>query len=169
MGSTPFRLVTLALGLSILPSGCASIISGRHADVAISSYPSDAHVVIHDKFGRQVASLQTPGVVALKRRTRYFLPARYSATIEAPGYQMAHVAIGSTINPWVAGNILIGGIPGLIVDNATGAAWKPKHEEIHQELTPLVDTKFQGSISSDTPPAAETVPHFADRSARKSR
>ena len=96
------------LGLAICSlTGCASIISGRNADVAIDSFPSNAHVVIHDNNGRQVASLNTPGVVSLKRNRRYFLPARYTAVIEAPGFAPAEVPIRSTVNPWIVGNIAI--------------------------------------------------------------
>ena len=69
----------IVLAACSLLTGCASIISGRNADVAIDSFPSNAHVIIHDNNGRQVASLNTPGVVSLKRNRRYFLPARYTA------------------------------------------------------------------------------------------
>ena len=145
-------------------TGCASIISGRHADVAIDSYPSNAHVIVHDDNGREVASINTPGVVTLKRNRRYFLPARYTAMIMAPGYQPAEVPIRSTVNPWIIGNIVIGGIPGLLVDNATGAAWQPRHSEIHRQLAPL---GCPGPMySSDQPPPAATQPpqYVAERS-----
>src|SRR5829696_10403393 len=91
----------LVLATCLLLSGCASIISGRSADVAFDSDPSNAHVVIHDNNGRQVAAVNTPGVVSLKRNRRYFLPARYTATFEAPGYATTEVPIRSTINPWI--------------------------------------------------------------------
>jgi hypothetical protein len=120
----------------LLFGGCASIVSGRKANVAIDSYPTNAHVVIHDKSGHEVASVMTPGVVALDRNGKWFLPARYTATIEAPGYQTAEVPIHSTINPWILGNVVVGGIPGLIVDDATGACWKPDRDTIHQQLAP---------------------------------
>jgi hypothetical protein len=121
----------------LLSGGCASIVSGRKATVAIDSYPSNAHVVVHDKTGREVASVNTPGVVSLNRNGRWFLPAHYTATIEAPGYQTAEVPIRSTINPWILGNVVVGGVPGLIVDDATGACWKPQQDSIHQQLTPM--------------------------------
>jgi hypothetical protein len=127
---------TFAVAAILLSSGCASIISGRKANVAIDSYPTNAHVVIHDKSGHEVASVMTPGVVALDRNGKWFLPARYTATIEAPGYQTAEVPIHSTINPWILGNVVVGGIPGLIVDDATGACWKPDRDAIHQQLAP---------------------------------
>jgi hypothetical protein len=147
----------IGLASSSLFSGCASIISGRHADVAIDSYPSNAHVVIHDNEGRAVASLNTPGVVSLKRNRRFFLPAKYTATIEAPGYSPAEVPIRSTVNPWILGNIVIGGIPGLIVDDATGAAWQPRHSEIHRQLLPL-GGPGPGTMFSTGPPMDPNTP-----------
>src|SRR3954464_409117 len=143
-----------AIAFCTFISGRASIISGRTADVAIDSPPRGAHVVIHDNKGREVASLNTPGVVTLKRNRNYFLPARYTATIEAPGYAPAEVAIRSSVNPWVLGNIVVGGVPGLIVDNATGAAWKPP-SEIHRQLTPLGNE--QSPMISSTPPAPDAI------------
>jgi hypothetical protein len=126
-------------GLALVPLfvGCASIVSGRHAEVSINSNPPQAHVVIRDKRGQQIATTNTPGKVALKRKDKFIFPARYTATIQAPGYAPAQVPIRSTVNPWVLGNIVVGGIPGLVIDNATGAAWKPRHAEIFTELTPL--------------------------------
>ena len=127
-------LVAAALFLS---SGCASIVSGRHAEVTIHSIPSNAHVVVRNKRGQEVASLNTPAKVALKRKDKFIFPARYTATIAAPGYQPVDVPIRSTVNPWILGNVVIGGIPGLVVDNATGAAWMPRQSEIHQQLSPI--------------------------------
>ncbi len=131
--------------------GCASIISGRHAEVAINTTPPGAHVVIHDKRGKEVANVNTPAKVALKRSDRIIFPARYTATIEAPGYQTAQVPMNSTVNPWILGNIVVGGIPGLIIDDATGAAWRPKHDEIYQQLAPVYAAQ-QPALPGIVPP-----------------
>jgi hypothetical protein len=117
-------------------TGCASIVSGRHAEVSIYTNAPNAQVVVRDKRGQEVASVHTPGRVALKRKDRFIFPARYTATISAPGYQTAQVPIRSTVNPWILGNIVFGGIPGLVIDNATGAAWRPRHSEIFTQLVP---------------------------------
>jgi hypothetical protein len=145
------RICSIATGsVLLLSTGCASIISGRQANVAIDSYPSNAHVVVHDKTGHEVASVNTPGVVSLKRNSRWFMPARYTATIEAPGYQTAEVPINSTLNPWILGNVVFGGVPGLVVDNATGACWKPEQDAIHQQLTP--------AAYAQQPPISPAIP-----------
>jgi hypothetical protein len=108
-----------------------------------------------------VASLHTPATVTLRRKDKLIFPARYTATIEAPGYQPASVPIRSTINPWILGNVVVGGIPGLVVDNVTGAAWRPRHAEIYQELTPIYGTgpmysESEQSLSNGIQPAGFT-------------
>jgi uncharacterized protein YceK len=145
------RKARLLATILITLSGCASIVSGRRADVAFDTYPANAHVTIHDRQGRAVSSLRTPGTASLKRQGKYFMPARYTATISAPGYQSAQVPIGSTLNPWILGNIAIGGVPGLVIDNATGAAWKPKRSEVHQQLLPLDGAPQMQSYSAVEP------------------
>lgn len=130
-----FRLVLTTLALAPI-GGCASIVSGRCADVAITSSPPDAHVSVRDKQGRTVASATTPAVVSLKRGDGFFKRAQYTATIEKPGYSTAHVPIESQVNPWLFGNVFLGGFIGLAVDPYTGAMWRPTPDEINEELQP---------------------------------
>jgi hypothetical protein len=59
------------------------------------------------------------------------------------------------VNPWILGNIVIGGLPGLIVDNATGAAWMPRHSEIHRQLAPLGAYPDPNSMYSGAPAAPQ--------------
>jgi hypothetical protein len=117
-------------------SGCASLISGRHADVAINSSPPDAQVSVRDRQGRMVAAARTPAVVSLKRGDGFLKKAEYTATIEKPGYGTAHVPIESRLNPWLLGNVMFGGVVGLAVDPYTGAMWRPTPTAINEELQP---------------------------------
>jgi hypothetical protein len=152
----------VVLGL-VLVARCASIISGRRSEVAFNTYPPGAHVSIHDRRGQRVASFNSPGVANLKRQGRFFMPAHYTATISAPGYQTAQVPIGSTLNPWLLGNVLIGGIPGLVIDSATGAAWKPKRDEVNQNLMPFEGPVFSGTDGAP-PDDVEPAQYTADAS-----
>jgi hypothetical protein len=61
------------------------------------------------------------------------------------------------VNPWVLGNVVIGGIPGLVVDNATGAAWRPKCSEIHSQLTAIEAETEQPKLSSGQRSSIEPV------------
>ena len=152
MKTAPALSSLIVLAATTALTGCASIVSGRHADVAIDTYPSNAHVEVRDNSGHTVASIETPGTVSLKRNRRWFLPARYTAVIEAPGYDRACVPIRSTVNPWVLGNVVVGGVPGLIVDNATGAVWQPKQSEIHCQLNPDGSPIAQTAAATEEPP-----------------
>jgi hypothetical protein len=113
--------------------------SGRHADVTFYSNVPNAHVAIRDKHGKQVAATEAGSTIALKRKDKWVFPAKYTATIEAPGYMPAEVPIDAKINPWVLGNVafLQLGLVGLAVDNVTGAAWMPNEATYYQELMPI--------------------------------
>lgn len=157
------RLVqtTLAAAWIISASGCATVMSGRHADVSFYSNVPNAAVVIRDKRGEQVMVAQTQSKIALKRKDRYIFPARYTATFVAPGYQPVEVPIQSKVNPWVFGNVVFlqAGLVGLAVDNATGAAWTPKEGTFYQELTPLGSTNGP-AFTSNNPAAAQSAPIY---------
>ena len=118
-------------------AGCASVMSGRHADVALNSNPPNAHVVVRNRKGESVATATTPAVVKLKRSDRFLRPAHYTATIEAPGYKSAEVNIKPQINPWVFGNVVLGGLIGAVIDPATGARWNLTPDEVNRELVAL--------------------------------
>ena len=93
----------LALSVALLTVGCASIMSGRHAEVAINTNAPNARVVVRDKRGQHVASLHAPATVTLRRKDKLIFPARYTATIEAPGYQArkrAHPIYDQSVDPW---------------------------------------------------------------------
>lgn len=124
----------LSAGMLISLVGCASVVSGRRADVAINSYPQHAHVVVRNHHGETVAEADTPAVVSLKRGDGFLKPARYTATIEAPGYAPSQVAIDPKLNPWIFGNVIFGGLVGAVVDPATGAMWNLTPEEVSPEL-----------------------------------
>jgi hypothetical protein len=123
-------------GLALVASGCASLVSGRHAEVTLDSNPPAAEVVIRDKHGKHVLTTQTPATVQLKRKDKFIWPAKYTAEFQKPGYQPKKVAINQRVNPWILGNVVFGGVIGLAVDNATGAAWRPKVAAIDAALVP---------------------------------
>lgn len=115
--------------------GCATIVSGRHSDVTVVSNAPNAQVTIYDRQGKEVTSVNAPSVVRLKRGDG-MMPARYTATVEAPGYESEQVAIKSKLNPWMWGNVAFGGLVGLVIDDMTGALWKPEKDTVAVQLEP---------------------------------
>lgn len=130
--------VCVAILFISLISGCATVVSGRNKAVEIRSTPAQAEVAVHNDEGQMVARGTTPMKVELKP-TKGLLrrPAHYTATIEKPGYMSKEVGINSKINPWIAGNLLLGGGIGLIADAASGAAWRMTPGEINTKLRPM--------------------------------
>ena len=106
-------------------SGCASIVSKSTWPVTINSNPYGAKVMISDRDGIPVQCGETPMTVTLKSSSGFFRPARYRLEITKPGYQPFTATLSAHVNGWYAGNILFGGVIGLvIVDPATGAMWR---------------------------------------------
>jgi hypothetical protein len=147
-------------GLALMASGCASIISGRHAEVTLDSNPPAAEVVIRDKHGNHVLTTQTPATVQLKRKDKFIWPAKYTAEFQKPGYQPKTVAINQRVNPWILGNVVFGGVIGLAVDNATGAAWQPKVAAIDASLVPQQYAHQQSAATGydQMPPSPAGMP-----------
>jgi hypothetical protein len=125
----------LLLGLLVLlilySQGCCSIIATSHKTIQVTSNPSGADVKIFDWNGQQVSSGKAPFTVTLKRGNAYFKPAKYEFKASLPGQPVRVVGFKSGINPWYWGNILLGGLIGmLIVDPITGAMWEPP-DQVH--------------------------------------
>ena len=117
--------------------GCASIFSGGGKKVTINTTPPGAKVTIYDKSGKVVSTNQTPTVVRLDRSQGYFDPQEYRIVIEKSGFKPTEVRVRATINGWYFGNLLIGGVIGMvIVDPMTGAMFTLSPDHIQETLTP---------------------------------
>jgi len=112
-------LVVLVIGLY----GCASIIHGTKQGISISSIPSGATVTID---GQTKGS--TPLMVDLSRKDRHLIK------IELEGYDSYEMYLNRSVSGWVWGNIVFGGIPGLIIDAITGGLYKLSPDQISAVL-----------------------------------
>ena len=115
------KIIVLAISLSL--SGCATILHGSRQDVGFSSNPTGANVTINgENFGK------TPTVVKLKRKDMH------AVKIMLDGYMPYEVVLTRKVDGWIAGNIIFGGIIGLIIDAADGAMYKLSPEQLTAEL-----------------------------------
>ena len=117
----PSLLLILA---GMLASGCAYILSTDSQDISISTYPPGAQLIITTTGGIEVFSGTTPAQAHLKRKNKYFV----DVTLE--GHEPKRIYLEQSLNPKTFWNILIGGIPGLLVDGVSGAIWKLEPETI---------------------------------------
>lgn len=140
------QTLILALTCGIL-SGCASILSTSDYAVSISSSPDGAKYAIADKSGRTVDSGTTPAIVNLSASSGFFSGQQYVITFNKEGYAERNFTLTSELDGWYIGNILFGGIIGLlIVDPATGAMFKLP-ETVNVSLNSSVSQK---SIEDNT-------------------
>jgi hypothetical protein len=115
----------VAVALS-LTSGCASLVANGPVHVPVTSRPAGATVFLNDQ-----PAGQTPMVVDLKSS----LP-RAELRLELPGFESVRVTRGKKLNGWVWGNLIIGGLIGIAIDFASGAAQRFDGTPINVELKP---------------------------------
>ena len=103
-------------------SGCATIISGEDQNVAIRSNPSGAHVRIDG-----LIEGTTPMMVDLARKKRHQID------VEHGGQKVTR---GTTrgFNWWYLGNIIFGGVIGLIIDPCMGGMYEIKPETVYVDF-----------------------------------
>jgi hypothetical protein len=133
------KQITLILGVvwSITLTGCASIVHGVARSVSVASQPSGAKATI-SKVGSaaSVSVNTTPFTILLDPHAGFFRPQSYRIKFELPGYQPAEVMMHAQMSYWYFGNVICGGLVGmLVVDPATGAMWNLEPEKINQPLT----------------------------------
>lgn len=104
-------------------AGCASIMHGSNQRVEFASTPVGAQVSVDNKpLGI------TPTHTTLSRDEKHMV------RIELAGYQPYEVELKRGVSGWVFGNIVFGGIPGVVVDAVTGAMYKLSPSEVNANL-----------------------------------
>jgi len=125
-GGMRAKLMPAVLILPVLfLTGCASIVGKSDFPLTINSNPDGANILIKDERGLKVFSGITPTTVTLTAGEAYFHGKSYNITFSKSGYADQYVEVKSTLSGWYFGNILFGGLIGiLIVDPVTGKMWK---------------------------------------------
>jgi hypothetical protein len=134
-------LATITVVFSVV--GCASIVSKSQYPVTINSNPSGAKVLVKNEKGIVIHQAITPATLSLNASSGFFNAESYSFEFEKEGYLRGSAALSAGMDPWYIGNILFGGLIGIvIVDPATGAMWK-LNDAVCGNLSP--DQNFQAA------------------------
>jgi len=72
---------------------------------------------------------KTPLHIDMKRKRR-----GRDVRLKLDGYETYYVYMHRTLNPWVLGNILLGGLIGLGIDAITGAMYEVYPDNINADL-----------------------------------
>lgn len=135
------KITSIALVCSfLLITSCASILSKSNYAVNINSTPS-ANISIADRKGVVVYQGTTPTSLKLKSGAGFFKRARYQVSFTKDGFSPVTLPIEFKLDGWYFGNLLIGGVLGmLIIDPATGAMYKLDNEFVNATLVKNVAT-----------------------------
>lgn len=110
----------LLLCASLSTGGCGTIMTGKYQSVPVTSEPQGAKVRADTG-----EIIMTPGKFHLLRNESHILVAEY------PGYGPQEVRLHNKAQGWVWGNILLGGIIGLIIDCVSGSSDELVPKEAH--------------------------------------
>jgi len=106
-------VVALATGLS----ACASIVSENQSTTYIETDPEKARCELHGQDFKRV--LETPNSIHLPAEA-----APLTIACKAPGYRTTTATLDTKLDGWIFGNILFGGLVGIVIDAARGAGQK---------------------------------------------
>jgi len=130
-----FKPVMFIAIIAIFTS-CASIVSSSSWPLTVKSNPTGAKLQITNRQGVSVFDGQTPATISLKSGSSFFTSESYMVKLTLDGYAEKTIPVNCTLNGWYFGNIIFGGLIGLlIVDPATGAMYRLETTYIEENLT----------------------------------
>ena len=118
-------VIIVLSSLSLSLSGRATIVSGRSQNIMVATDPSDASVTVNN------STQKTPTTFNLSKNTSFYI-----LKISKEGFKTEEVKIKRGLGGWFFGNIIFGGLIGIVVDLGTGSAYKFTPNNINVTLTP---------------------------------
>lgn len=112
---------------------CASIIHGKSQDIFISSQPKGAKISVDDKdYGLTPKTLGLPRMGRMEGEPSS--KKEYKITITLDGYMPYETILQRKVDGWFFGNLLVGGIIGIVVDAVTGSMYKLTPNQISAQM-----------------------------------
>lgn len=116
MNKSICRAVALILAAPLF-AGCASIVSDDNSTTYFETDPEKARCVLHGQDFRRV--VETPASMTLNSDA-----APITVACKAEGYRETAEVLDTSMDGWILGNIIFGGVVGAVVDAARGAGQK---------------------------------------------
>ncbi len=138
MNTRMYKGLIATAALTTLAS-CATLM-GQSAPETLNvrSTPDQARIIITDESGTKIFEGKTPTALPLEKKKGYFSGKKYDVRISKEGYDEQIVTVDTKVGGWYIGNILFGGLLGLlIVDPATGAMWTLDTNEVNVTFNAL--------------------------------
>ena len=143
------RSIIAMLAGCMVCAGCASIVSKSTYPIRISSNEDNTTVTITQN-GSAVQVLSTPGTAYLAAGNGYFSPSEYMLEFKKDGFESEVRYCRASLDPWYVGNILFGGLIGmLLVDPMTGAMWRFSEASIYTEMRETSDDMIINTVIKD--------------------
>jgi len=121
------RNISLAIAGAFLLSNCASIVSDNDSTTYVETDPEEARCELHGQDFKRL--IRTPNSINLPAEA-----APITIACKADGYRSTVQELDTSMDGWIIGNLLFGGIIGIAVDAARGAGQKyPSHVMVFLE------------------------------------
>ncbi len=145
-------MIRLLLPIALLAlGGCATITRGTHDVLIVESEPSGANVAITPNGG----DCTTPCSMKLKRKSTY------QVEIHRDGYEIVKLTVQPQIvgagAAGMAGNVLVGGVIGAVVDGTSGAMKDLKPNPVSVHLVKIEPSTTPAAIHADAPSGLSTA------------
>ena len=122
----------VAAGLALCMGGCATVTRGTSEIMQITSLPSGAQASTSTGF-----SCTTPCTFTVNRKDEFVVK------FEEAGYRPQVIPVKTQIAgagaAGFAGNIVAGGVVGMVADAATGATLEHVPNPVHADLAPIAE------------------------------
>lgn len=137
----------------ILLSSCATIFNGRKSKITVDNVRPITEPITLTVDNQTYRNVEFPKEVKVKRG---FKPSQITAT--ANGYTDGETTVNKKFNGVTLVNIILGGIPGMAIDAATGAMMKPdgKYYRLNMQPKNYVE-RIEEQVAKHE--ATETVSH----------
>lgn len=118
-------VATVLVGLLASGGGCATIISGSTERIRFESEPPGAQVTVDGR------TYTAPVEVELSRDTGH------RVEFALPGHATMRRYVWRDDNTWVIGSRVLGGFPGVVIDQAIGGGFDLEPDVVSVRLIPL--------------------------------